>query len=305
VATPTTQSFFSYVLLFLPPFFWSTNFIVGKALVGSVPPWTLNTGRFVVSALFLVPFLIYSGAWRTVPKSALPALVLMSLVGVSAFNSLLYAGLRHTSAINGSLVNAAMPITTACIAWFLIGEKMTRRRLFGIVLSFGGVAWIVGGGDWDSVLSLRVNPGDLLVFFATTLWGFYSVMAKKLMQTVSPFVLTAVTTGIGVVFLIPAALIELSFEAADLGRPDVLWSFVYLGIFPSLVAFLLWNRSILVFGPTKAALVYNTIPLFAVVLSVLILGETPRFFQLAGGMAIVLGVVIGTMESRPKARRTV
>jgi drug/metabolite transporter (DMT)-like permease len=62
---------------------------------------------------------------------------------------------------------------------------------------------------------------------------------------------------------------------------------------------------VLVFGPSKAALVYNTIPLFAVVLSVFLLGETPRFYQLVGGMAIVVGVVIGTMESQPKTRRTV
>jgi drug/metabolite transporter (DMT)-like permease len=129
-------------------------------------------------------------------------------------------------------------------------------------------------------------------------------MAKRLMQTLSPFVLTAVTTGIGALLLIPVAFIELGFQPADISHPEILWSFVYLGIFPSLAAFLLWNRSVLVFGPSRAALVYNTIPLFAVVLSVFLLGETPRFYQLAGGMAIVLGVVIGTMESPLKTRRT-
>ncbi|TAK02872.1 EamA/RhaT family transporter, partial [bacterium] len=58
-------SLLSYFLLFLPPFFWSTNFIVGKVLAPKVPPWTLNTGRFVVSALILVPLLLYRREWPT------------------------------------------------------------------------------------------------------------------------------------------------------------------------------------------------------------------------------------------------
>jgi len=290
----------SYFLLFLPPFFWSTNFIVGKALAHKVPPWTLNTGRFVVSALILTPLLLYRREWPSLSRQWIIPLILMSLTGVFAFNSLLYIGLHYTTAINATLVNSTIPVTTACIAWLLIGEKMTWRRVLGILLSFSGVGWVVSQGSLEILLRLRFNPGDVIVFFATALWGFYSVMAKRMMQQLTPLALTTLTTGIGALFLLPAAFLELSLSPADLSRLEVLFSFLYLGIFPSFFSFLVWNRSILIFGPGRATLVYNTLPLFAVILSGIFLGETLMPYQIAGGVVIIAGVIIGTKENAPK-----
>ena len=287
---------FSYFLLFLPPFFWSTNFIVGKALVGLVPPWTLNTGRFAVSSLFLIPLVLYQREWQKIPREVIVPLILMSLTGVFAFNSVLYAALHYTTAINATLVNSTTPITTACLAWLIIAEKMTWRRILGICLSFSGIGWIVSHGSLETLYGLSFNPGDIIVFFATTLWGFYSVMAKRMMQQLSPLTLTATTTWIGSLFLLPAAALELSRSPADLFRQEVLLAFLYLGVFPSFVAFLIWNRSILLFGPSRATLVYNTLPLFAVFLSVIFLGETLMLYQIVGGVVVIAGVIIGTRD---------
>jgi len=296
VETPARASFLAYFLLFLPPFFWSTNFIIGKALVGQVPPWTLNTGRFGVSALVLIPMLLYREGWPGLPKKLLLPLVLMSLTGVSAFNSVLYTGLRYTTAINATLVNSTTPVTTAFLAWLIIGEKMTRRRILAILLSFAGVGWIVSRGSWEALYLLSFNPGDIIVFFATALWGFYSVMAKRMMRELSPFVLTAVTTGIGALFLLPISFLELLWSPADLTRSEVILAFLYLGIFPSFVAFLIWNRSILIFGPSRATLVYNTLPFFAVILSVIFLGEVLMTYQVIGGVIAIVGVILGTTD---------
>ncbi|MGH7847696.1 MAG: DMT family transporter [Candidatus Binatia bacterium] len=297
MATSRRASGLDYVLLFLPPFFWSTNFIIGKALVDAVPPWTLNAGRFVVSALILLPLLVYYGGWRSVRRAHLSTLFLMSFTGVTAFNSVLYLGLSHTSAINATLVNSTTPATTACLAWLLIGEKMRERRVAGILISFSGVVWIVAGGQWETLLHLRFDSGDVIVLFATTLWGFYSVMAKKMMLTLSPFVLTAVTTVIGAFFLLPVSFFELSTQPANLMRVETMLAFVYLGVLPSFAAFLLWNRSILIFGPGRAALVYNTLPLHAIILSMVLLGERLMLYQVVGGLGIVAGVILGTTES--------
>lgn len=289
-------SLLSYFLLFLPPFFWSTNFIVGKALAPKVPPWTLNTGRFVVSALILVPLLLYRREWPTLSRKLIAPLILMSLTGVFAFNAVLYMGLHYTTAINATLVNSTTPVTTAWIAWLLIGEKMARRRVLGILLSFTGVAWIVSQGSLEILLALRFNPGDIIVFFATALWGFYCVMAQRMMQHLSPLALTTITTAVGALFLLPAASLELSRSPADLWREEVLLSFLYLGVFPSFLSFVIWNRSILTFGPSRATLVYNTLPLFTAILSVTFLGETLLPYQVAGGVAVIAGVIIGTTD---------
>jgi drug/metabolite transporter (DMT)-like permease len=292
VEKPNHPSLSSHILLFLPPFFWSSNFIVGKALVGIVPPWTLNAGRFTVSALILLPALLYCKEWP--PRQAWLPLVLMSLTGVFAFNAVLYIGLRHTSAINATLVNATTPVTTALIAWLVIGEEITRRRVAGILLSFAGIGWIVSHGSLDTLLNLNFNVGDVIVFFATSLWGFYMVMAKPTMRHLSPLALTSMTTIIGALFLLPAATMELRAHPADLWRSEVILAFLYLGIFPSFLSFLMWNRSIRTFGPGRASLAYNTLPLFAVILAGIFLDEALQVYQIAGGIVIIVGVLIGT-----------
>jgi drug/metabolite transporter (DMT)-like permease len=220
----------------------------------------------------------------------------MSLSGVFAFNSALYIGLHHTTAINATLVNSTAPVTTACLAWLIIGEKMTGRRLLGTLLSIGGVAWIVSQGSPENLYRLSLNRGDLIILGATALWGLYSVMAKRMMRQLSPLLLTGITTLIGILFLIPASLLELRREPADLWSPEVFLAFAYLGIFPSFVSFLIWNRSILIFGPSRTTLVYNSLPLFAVLLSVFLLGESLHLYQILGGLVLIGGVLLGTLE---------
>jgi drug/metabolite transporter (DMT)-like permease len=284
----------SFLLLFVPPFLWSTNFLLGKALVGQVPPWTLSTGRFIVAALLLIPVLSCRREWIPVVRQSFGAVILMSLCGIFAFNALLYTGLQTTTTINAILVNSTTPVTTALVARWLIAEKLGGKGILGIVLSFLGVLWIVGQGSIATFAALRWNPGDLLVFVATLLWGVYSVTAKRMMHQLSPLLLTAMTTSIGVLFLIPVSLWELSVNPVPVLRADLLLVFLYLGLFPSVIALLLWNRSVLIYGPSRASLVYNTMPLYGVVLSVLYLGETLKLYQLIGGSVILAGVVIGT-----------
>ena len=93
-----------------------------------------------------------------------------------------------------------------------------------------------------------------------------------------------------------AASLELRAHPTDLWSGQALLAFLYLGIFPSFLSFLLWNRSIRTFGPGRASLVYNTLPLFAVMLSEIFLGETLRAYQIVGGVVIIAGVVIGTRD---------
>jgi drug/metabolite transporter (DMT)-like permease len=290
----------AYFILFLPPFFWSTSFIVGRAVAGQVPPWTLNMGRFGVAALILVPLLLHGKAWRAVTRSSLSSLLVMAITGVFAFGSLLYTGLQYTTAINATLVNSTSPIVTACLSWLLIGERMTCRRILGALISFIGVGLLLGQGSLKILLRLRFNPGDLLVFLATFLWGIYSVSAKKLTQIYSPLVLTGLTSIIGLFLLLPVSLIELSYRAIENDSKKIVMAFLYLGIFSSLVAHWAWNRSILAFGPSRASLVYNTQPLFGVVLSVLFLGESLKIYQVVDGVIALGGVILGTAGRPPE-----
>ena len=138
------------LLVLLTAFLWSTNFIVGKVLVVAIPPWTMTTVRFTVAALCLLPLLTTRpAAERSVTSSHLFPLLLMGLTGVFAFNSVLYTGLRVTTAINAALVNAVSPLVTTLVARVVLGDPLTGRALAGIVLSFIGVGGIVSEGSWQ------------------------------------------------------------------------------------------------------------------------------------------------------------
>jgi drug/metabolite transporter (DMT)-like permease len=122
------------------------------------------------------------------------------------------------------------------------------------------------------------------------------VMAKPMMRYLSPLALTSITTIIGALLLLPVSALELSARPASLWRGEVVLAFLYLGIFPSFLAFILWNRSIRTFGPGRASLAYNTLPFFAVVLAGIFLGEELWAYQIIGGIVIVGGVIIGTRD---------
>lgn len=100
-------------------------------------------------------------------------------MGIFGFNLLQYLVLKYTTAINGSLINAATPIMTVVLSSLLIKEKMGPVQLAGILISFFGVGWVITGGSWEVLAKLKFNVGDLMVLVAVLGWSVYSIFGKK------------------------------------------------------------------------------------------------------------------------------
>jgi len=295
----TRQELKPYLLLCLPSLFWSGNFVLARALAGYLPPIGFVFWRWVVALLILLPL-----SWAAL-RPALPivrrhwALMLaFGVLGVSAFNLLIYWAVNYTTAINAAVVNATTPLFVVLGSWLAYGEAMTRRQLLGVAVSLLGVLVIVAKGSLAELLALRPNLGDVLVLLAVLAWSAYSVLLRRRPAGIPPLAFVTATAAIGLVFLLPAYLWEHGTGHIMPLTPTSVGAVLYVAIFASILAFIFWNRGVAEVGANKAGLFMHLMPVFSTVLAVAFLGETLHGYHFAGIAPIVAGLWLVTVPPR-------
>jgi len=289
------------LLLTLPPLLWAGNAVVGRLLAGAVPPLTLNLLRWLLTALILLPL-----AWRALrPVSALREragyLLAVGLLGVGAFNSLQYLALVTSSPINVTLVGASLPVWMLAVGALVHGVRPTRRQLLGAALGLAGVALVIGRGSWQALLAVRFVPGDLFMLAAIIGWAFYSWLLARppahMQGTNRPPWDWAGFMLVQTLFGLAAASVFTAGEQA-LGAPSIQWSWgvgaalLYVSLGASILAYRCWGLGVAEGGPALAGFFNNLTPLFAAMLSMLVLGEAPRAYHAAAFLLIAGGIVV-------------
>lgn len=281
----------AHVFVNLSCLMWASNFVLGRILREEIGPLMLTTSRVVVASLFYAVILGRS----TIKGRLLPAhwilLTAMAFTGVLGFPFLLYRGLQLTTATDAVLINATGPLMTAILAAILLRERLFPRHILGGFITFFGVALIVSGGSFERLHQWHVNVGDLYILLAVVLWGLYSVISRRATRSQSVFSVTAISTWIGLPFFLGAAAVG--------GQPVTTnWSWhlplavLYIGIFPSAVAFLSWNEGVRRVGANRAMVFYNMLPVYGSILGVVLLGESFGGQHFIGGGLILAGSFI-------------
>ncbi|MFB9133854.1 DMT family transporter [Vibrio olivae] len=293
-AQPSSNRRVVIILLFLlPPLFWAGNFIVGRAVRDELPPITLSFDRWILASLILLPFSyrwirrdwrLYFTHWRLI--------TLTSVTGFAAFNSLIYWGLQSTPATNGTILNAFIPLLISLFGALFFGLAMTWRLAAGIVLSLCGVITIVTAGHWANLLELNINQGDFIIFIAMVCWAIYTIGLKRMPAELNRLGLMSVQMMIAIVCLLPFYLWELHTGPAPIWNAHSLMSLLYIGVLPSIGAFLLYMRCVEALGPAKASLSVHFIPVFGALLSAVFLGEFIQLYHLVGIVLIFLGLTL-------------
>src|SRR5580704_5730227 len=136
-----------YLLLSLTSLFWAGNTVLGRYVVGHIPPMALAFGRWGGAFLILLPFAVSHLArdWLVIRKNA-ALMALLALVGFSAYNTMAYYGLQYTTAINGLLLQSIGPLFVALWTFALFGDRLTLRQAGGICVSLSGVIVIICHG---------------------------------------------------------------------------------------------------------------------------------------------------------------
>lgn len=302
------------LLMTLPPLLWAGNAVVGRLLVGQVPPLTLNLLRWLLTALILLPL-----AWRALrPWRAVRErwryLALLGLLGVGLFNALQYLALTSSSPINVTLVGASMPVWMLALGALVWRETPTRRQLAGAALGLAGVATVIGRGSPEALLAVRWVAGDLYMLMAIIGWAFYSWLLARPPASMRS---AARPPWDWAGFLLVQSLFGLCaaglFSAGEqwLGAAPVAWSagvvaaLLYVSLGASILAYRCWGLGVAEGGPALAAFFNNLTPLFAALLSTLVLGEAPQAYHALAFVFIAGGIVVslGRPPAKPPAAR--
>ncbi|MDM0088737.1 MULTISPECIES: DMT family transporter [unclassified Variovorax] len=288
-------------LLWLPPAFWAGNLVLGRALGPVFPPVSLAVGRWVVALAVLAPF-VWRQAWR---ERALLArhwrlIAACGAFGIAGYNALGYLALQTVPAASVAFLNSTLPLMVPLAALLLGVERITWKTVAGIAISFVGVTWIVARGDMASLAALRFDGGELLVILAVANYAVYSVLLRRKPAAISPLVFLLATMAMGLLVLMPFWALELARGARIPRDPASLGAVLYIGIFASLFAFILWNRCVATLGATVTGVSFHLVALFTALLAFVALGEPVRAFHVAGIVLILLGFFVTTL--RPAAR---
>lgn len=287
--------FSPYVTLLLPVLFWAGNAVLGRAVVGQVPPFTLSFWRWVAAALILLPIgLPRLLAQRGRLRGRWPALLALALTSVAAYNTLLYLALQTTTAINATLVGCSMPIVIITLSWLWLGERIGLRQAGGVGLSLLGVLLVIARGDAATLLALHLQPGDGWMMVAVLSWSVYSVLLRRHPTGIEALPLLTLLVLLGTPMILPLYLWELASGQVWHPSPEGLAAIAYTAVFPSVAAYYLWNQGVAKLGANTAGLYANLLPIMTAVLAVLLLGETFRWFHAAGLALIFLGIWLAT-----------
>lgn len=282
----------AYLLLILPPLFWAGNSVLARGIAELIPPVAMSFWRWAIALGILLPFTWkqFRSDWPQVRQNW-RIISLIGLLGISSFNTLLYTAAHTTSAINIALTQSVMPAVIVLFSYLLFRERVSKLQLVAVLLCILGAGFIVMRGDWQRLQQLSFVSGDLLMLLAICLYALYSVMLRK-RPAIHPLSFLTATFLVGVVTLLPLYLWELTTVAPLQMNWQITLSLLYVGLCPSIIAYLCWNRGIELIGANRAGLFINLIPLFASLMAVLFLNETFQGYHLYGIFFIVAGLAL-------------
>ena len=283
----------AYLLLTIAMLSWAGNAVVGRALAGTVPPFGLSLMRWTIAFLAVAPFAMAELiAKRAILRRRWRILLSLGLLGLTICNSLGYLGLQWTTAINAGLLNSAGPMLTLVAAFILHRERAAPLQIAGVAVSLLGVLAIVLRGDLGALFHLEINRGDAAILTGVATWSVYTVLLRRAPRELSPLALLAVLFAIGSITVLPLHLAELALGYPLPQSRDALAGYLYVGLFPAVIAFFGWNRGVAALGAARASLFAHLMPLFSAALAYGILGEHIALFHLAGAALIFLGIFI-------------
>ena len=274
--------------------FWAFNLVVLKFGLKEIDPLAYNICRFTCASIVLLVLAWTMESSLSVRRQDIGRLVLLAFVGHTGFQICFIEGVANTTASSVALIFGSGPVIVGVMSWIAGHERIHLAGALGVLLGFFGVYIIVSAGARNPAAD-AVNPmlGNLLIVAAVVCWSAYTVLARDLLLRYSPLRITALTLPIGLGFLIPPSLPE--FLRQDWPAVSGLtWAgLIYSFMFPLVIAYVFWYRSVKKVGNLRTAVYSNLVPVFGTLFAVLFLDE--RFTPGLGlGAAFILSGIIFT-----------
>jgi len=280
------------VLLFCAVLFWSGHNVVAKAIIDNVPPFSFTFYRWLLASLVLLPFTMpyIQKDWHTAIQSW-QRLLMIAVLGISAFNTFLYIALQTTTAVNVGLISAAFPAAIALLSLLILKIRLNRVQLIGMAISFMGVMMVVLRGEFMAINRIAFVEGDLWMLTGILCGAMYPVLLHN-KPNIHPLSLLTITIVLGTAVSFPFYLLDLLQGRFVQFNVESASGLVYVGLFPSVLSYLFWNRGIELVGANHAGLFLNLVPILTAMMASVFLNETLRWFHFAGLFLVIGGMLL-------------
>ncbi|WP_298368448.1 EamA family transporter [Azospirillum sp.] len=284
----------AWLLMMLPPLFWAGNAVMGRAVAGAVPPIGLAFWRWTLGTLIILPF-----AWKHLRHDLSPLLagwkdvLVLGTLGIGLFNTFQYIALNSTTALNSVMLQSSMPVLIVLMSLVLFGDRVRPAQGLGIVVSLIGATTLISHGDPAILLGLQLNIGDVWMLAAIVIYAAYTTLLRR-KPVVHGLSFVVATFAIGAVELLPFYVWETITQRAVEPTTVTFLAVGYVALFPSIVAYLCFNRVVELVGANTAGLAIHLVPVFGSLLAVLFLGEQPHLYHGVGIALIATGIALAT-----------
>ena len=296
----TNKNNLAYILLFLAALFWSGNFIVGKfASYYQIPPFSLNFYRWLFAWLILAPFTIQEILEkRNYILENYKYYTVLGITSVTIFNSIVYYSLNFTQVISGVLMISTIPVMIIFISSILKIEKTNIFQLLGVSFSFLGVILIITKANFQILMNLDFNKGDITMVVGMLSWATYSALLKMKKHELSQLTLLEVVISFGFLFLIPIYFIEYQMGfRIELDRNFIMVLF-YVVLFPGLLSFIFWIKGISLIGANRSGVFLHMMPILSAIMAMIIFNEKFMFYHMLGAIFILTGILLSNRKTK-------
>ncbi|WP_111894948.1 DMT family transporter [Acinetobacter sp. MB5] len=289
-----TIPWWALVLPLLAVLIWSLNIVVTRYVSDFISPVSISFYRWLIAFVLLTPFMLHR-AWhvRAQIRQHLGQLAILGAFGMVLYQGIAYTASHYTSATNMGIINAFIPVFTIFVSMLLLRDIPNRFALIGSALSFFGLLYVIGQGNFSALLTSGHHFGDALMVVAVFFYAFYGVFLKKWRLNLPLMVSVYLQIAFALLFHLPF-IVYLGLDA--LNSKNAL-SVVYAGVFPSLFAPILWMLAVQHLGPNRTSIFMNLVPVFTAVIALIWLHEQWTIYHTLGGMMILLGIALAQKKT--------
>ncbi len=282
---------------------WASNWIVGRAFHDQVPPAALNFWRWVVCLLIALPmsWQLLRSDWRCLLAHK-GYILTMSALGAVAFPTMVYVGLKSTTAVNGAVMYSSVPVFVVALAKWTLREPLRWQDSTAILASVIGVLLIATQGNLAVLRALEFNPGDLWIIAAMPVWSLYTVLLKRWPEGLSRMSFLASISAMAVLLQAPLYAAEIMTGRSMAVTVESVTAILFIGVFASFLAYVTYNSALQHVAPALAGVFHHLLPVFIALLGIAFLGERMIWYHLVGGGAIVAAICL-TAKSQSQARK--
>lgn len=282
------------IFLTLAASVWGGMFVAVKIAVEYIPPIPLVWMRYIVAFIVLAAVVVYQRENLKIARKDIALLLSIGVIGHTISIVTQEYGTMFSSAQMGSVITSATPAFMLIFAAWLLKEKMTVRKILSIILATVGVILIAGVDSMDMSKQL----GAFCSTVAALTWALMSVMLKLIPSRYSPLQINFYAVLTAIICLTPVNLPIVSALPWDkILQPEIIGCVVYMGAISTSIAFLLWNKGLLLMEAGASGLFFFFQPIVGTFLGWLILDEQITFSFWIGSLLIFIGVFLVTVRN--------